>query len=371
MSEPVRVHAIHVAPARRLPTKSVPTAEVEAGKGIVGDRYHGTKHRHVTVQSLTALEDGAARLGAPIDPGATRRNLTLSSGEVPTKPGTRLRIGDVLLEVVRVAAPCRLLDDWIGPGAMEALRRRGGSVFRVLESGTIAVGDEVEVLAVDPDVPADLLVNRLRERQVTDRQALHELLDEALVAHVGLVRDGRPVVLPLACAREGDHLLLHGSTGGGLLAAAAGGAEIAVTVTKLDGIVYARSVFDSSMNYRSAMVRGVPEVLEGEEKVAGLRTITEHLMPGRWSEARTPSRKELAATTVLRLSLARASMKRRVGPASAEPDDGEDRSVWAGVLPLQVIAESPVPNDDNAPDAALPSSVVARTARRWLRCEAR
>jgi nitroimidazol reductase NimA-like FMN-containing flavoprotein (pyridoxamine 5'-phosphate oxidase superfamily) len=363
VSEPVRVHALHVAPGRRLPTKSVTSVEAEAGKGLVGDRYHGTRHRHVTVQSLTALAEGAARLGAPIDPGATRRNLTLTSGEVPTTPGARLRIGEVLLEVVRVAAPCRLLDDWIGRGAMEALRRRGGSVCRVLESGTITVGDVVEVQA-DPvgenPVPPDLRVRRLRERQVTDREALHALLDEALVAHVGIVRDGRPVVLPLACARDGDHLLLHGSTGGGLLAAAAAGAEVAATVTELDGVVYARSVFDSSMNYRSAMVRGVPEVLEGAAKLAGLRTITEHLMPGRWSEARVPNAKELAATLLLRLPLTHTSMKRRTGPASAAPDDGEDRSIWAGVLPLGTVASAPVPSPDNAPDAPLPASVAER-----------
>jgi nitroimidazol reductase NimA-like FMN-containing flavoprotein (pyridoxamine 5'-phosphate oxidase superfamily) len=128
-------------------------------------------------------------------------------------------------------------------------------------------------------------------------------------------------------------------------------------VTLLDGLVVARSVFDSSMNYRSAMIRGVPEVLDGEAKLAGLRTITEHLQPGRWSEARPPSRKELAATTVLRLALDRFSMKRRVGPASSAPDDGEDRAIWAGVLPLQVVAGAPVPNDDNAADARLPGSI--------------
>lgn len=137
------VQAIHIAKGRRLPTKSVPSVEAEAGKGLVGDRYHGTKHRHVTVQSQTGLTEASARLGRDIDPGLTRRNLTLSHGEIPTAPGTRLRVGEALLEVVRVAAPCRILDDEIGVGAAEALRRRAGSVFRVLESGRIAVGDTV------------------------------------------------------------------------------------------------------------------------------------------------------------------------------------------------------------------------------------
>lgn len=142
MSDP-RVTAIHLAPARRLPAKAVDTVLAEAGKGLVGDRYHGTKHRHVTVQSQESLEAAALQLGRPVDPGLTRRNVTISNGDVPTAPGTRLRIGEALLEAVRVAAPCRLLDDNLGPGAAEALRRRAGTVFRVLESGTIAVGDVV------------------------------------------------------------------------------------------------------------------------------------------------------------------------------------------------------------------------------------
>lgn len=123
--------------------RSVDRVEAEAGKGLVGDRYHGTRHRHVTVQSATSLAEAAAAFGAPVPAGLTRRNVTISDGEVPTTPGTRLRVGGALLEVVRVAAPCKLLDDTIGRGAQGALRRRGGTVFRVLESGPIAVGDEV------------------------------------------------------------------------------------------------------------------------------------------------------------------------------------------------------------------------------------
>jgi MOSC domain-containing protein YiiM len=142
---PPTVAALHVAPGRRLPMKSVPRVEAETGKGLVGDRYHGTRHRHVSVQSATALAAAAEELGRPVPAEGTRRNLTLSHGDVPTTPGTRLRIGPVLLEVVRVAAPCKLLDDGLGAGAQDALRRRAGSVFRVLEGGPIAVGDVVEI----------------------------------------------------------------------------------------------------------------------------------------------------------------------------------------------------------------------------------
>lgn len=138
-----RVHALHIAPGRRLPMTSVESVEAEAGAGLVDDRYHGTKHRHVTVQALDDLAAAADALGRPVDPALTRRNVTLTEGPIPTRPGERMTIGEVELEVVRIAAPCRLLDDWLGPGAMQALRSpRGGTVFRLLSSGTIRVGDE-------------------------------------------------------------------------------------------------------------------------------------------------------------------------------------------------------------------------------------
>jgi len=143
---PPVVLALHVAKARRLPMRGVDRVTVEAGAGIVGDRYHGTRHRHVTVQSATALAEAAERLGAEVPADGTRRNVTLSHGEVPRRPGTRVRLGGTLLEVVRVAAPCRLLDDGIGPGAARALHDRAGAVFRVLEGGEVAVGDTFETL---------------------------------------------------------------------------------------------------------------------------------------------------------------------------------------------------------------------------------
>lgn len=145
------VASIHIAKARRLEMRSVDSVVVEAGKGLVGDRYHGTKHRHVTVQSAQALAEASGLLGREVAASGTRRNLTLSQGTVPTTPGSTLRIGTVLLEVVRVAAPCKLLEDDLGPGAMDALRRgRAGAVCRVLAGGVIGVGDTVEITAVEP-----------------------------------------------------------------------------------------------------------------------------------------------------------------------------------------------------------------------------
>lgn len=137
------VTALRIAPGRRLPMKAVDAVEVETGRGIVGDRYHGARHRHVSVQSALGLAEAEAELGVPVLPEGTRRNVTVSHGEVPTTPGARLRIGEVELEVVRVAAPCRILDDEIIRGAAAALRRRAGSVCRVLEGGSIRVGDAV------------------------------------------------------------------------------------------------------------------------------------------------------------------------------------------------------------------------------------
>ncbi|GEP32634.1 sulfurase [Nocardioides szechwanensis] len=113
--------------------------------GIVGDRYEGSKHRQVSIQSLDALREAEEVFGSPIGPGLTRRNITISSGVVPRDPGSLIRVGPVLLEVVRVAAPCKLLDDTIGPDAQVALRRRGGSICRVLEGGAVALGDPVEL----------------------------------------------------------------------------------------------------------------------------------------------------------------------------------------------------------------------------------
>ena len=136
------VTALYVAPARHAPMEARDEVVVEAGAGIVGDRFHGTRHRHVTVQSAADLAEAAARRGAPVPTASTRRNVTID-GPVPREPGARLRIGEVELEVVRVAAPCRVMETSIGPGGQEALRHRGGSVFRALASGTIRVGDPV------------------------------------------------------------------------------------------------------------------------------------------------------------------------------------------------------------------------------------
>lgn len=141
----MQVVAIHIAPGRRIPVRAVDSVLAEEGLGLVGDRYHGTKYRHVTIQSLELLRLAAEELGRDFDSGATRRNITVDAGDIPTKLGTPIRIGDAELQVVRIMPPCRLLDDDIGRGAMDALQGRGGSVCRVVGSGTIRVGDAVSI----------------------------------------------------------------------------------------------------------------------------------------------------------------------------------------------------------------------------------
>jgi MOSC domain-containing protein YiiM len=147
---PQVVTAISIALATRLPMRDVDRVHAEAGTGLVGDRYHGSRHRHVSVQSATELAESAERLGAPVPHDRTRRNVTLSHGAVAQRPGTRVRVGGAVLEVVRPAPPCRLMDDAMGPGAARAMHDRGGSILRVLESGDIAVGDTWIVLPPDP-----------------------------------------------------------------------------------------------------------------------------------------------------------------------------------------------------------------------------
>jgi len=158
-------------------------------------------------------------------------------------------------------------------------------------------------------------LRRLPEKAVTDRPVLDAILDEALVAHLAVTEGDQPFVLPMACARDGDRLLLHGSTGSRLMRALASGAPTCATVTLLDGLVYARSAFESSMHYRSASILGRASVVPQEEVVEALRALTEHLLPGRWELLRAPQRKELAATMVLALPL-----RTTAGPPRPAPD---------------------------------------------------
>ena len=186
-------------------------------------------------------------------------------------------------------------------------------------------------------------VRRLPEKASTDEAVLHAILDQAVVAHIGIVDEGQPFVLPVACARDGDRLLVHGSTGSRLMRQMAQGSPVCATVTLLDGMVLARSAFNSSMHYRSAMILGVAQPVD--DALEALRVLTDHLLPGRWEALREPTRKELAATLVLALPLREWSVKVSDSPPEDEPED-LDEPVWAGVIPWRLTQADPVPAPD-------------------------
>ncbi len=212
--------------------------------------------------------------------------------------------------------------------------------------------------------PMDLTrLTRLPEMASQDRAVLDALLDEALVCHVGLVVDGHPVVIPTAVARDGDRLLLHGSTGSGWMRAVAAGAPVSVAVTEVDGLVVARSAFESSMLYRSAVFFGVCSVLEGDEKRRALDVLTDSLIAGRVAEVREPTAKELAATLVLALPLERWSLKISDDWPEDPPED-IDGPAWAGLVPLQRSYGAPRPAPDLRTGIDIPPSVRSRSASR-------
>lgn len=201
-------------------------------------------------------------------------------------------------------------------------------------------------------------IRRGAKRARTDRAELYAVLDAGMICHLGVVVGGAPVVLPTGYGRLGETLYLHGSTGAATLRAAARGESICVTVTHVDAIVHARAVFHFSMNYRSAVVHGVPRlVTDVGERLAGLRAITENISPGSWDHAREPNRKELAATAVVALDLAEASVKVRTGPPADDDEDVAAGGVWAGVLPVRTVFGTPEPCPLLPPDVELPPHV--------------
>ena len=212
----------------------------------------------------------------------------------------------------------------------------------------------------DPGSTPRTRIRRLPERAVSERAALHHVLDAGLIAHVSVVDDGQPYVVPVAYARRGEDVVFHGSTGSRLFRSLVEGQPLCLTVTLLDGLVVARSAFESSMNYRCAMVLGTARRLSGDDELDALRTITEHLLPGRWSECRPPSAKERAATMTLAVSLDEASVKIRSGGPEDIPEDVVDPQyarVWAGTVPIIESFGTPVRSDETFADVEVPAYV--------------
>jgi nitroimidazol reductase NimA-like FMN-containing flavoprotein (pyridoxamine 5'-phosphate oxidase superfamily) len=183
---------------------------------------------------------------------------------------------------------------------------------------------------------------READRAVYDRDAAYRILDEGFICHVGFVVDGQPFVIPTGYGRVGDNLYIHGSAASRMLRRADEGVAVCVTVTLLDGLVLARSIFNHSMNYRSVVILGTARAVnDPTEKLEALRLLSEHILPGRWVESRLPNEKELKATLVMRLPIEEFSAKVRQGPPV---DDEEDYafSTWAGVIPLEMVAGNPI-----------------------------
>jgi nitroimidazol reductase NimA-like FMN-containing flavoprotein (pyridoxamine 5'-phosphate oxidase superfamily) len=204
-------------------------------------------------------------------------------------------------------------------------------------------------------------VVREPQRAVYDREIIYKILDEGFVCHVGFTLDGQTFVIPTMYARVNDAIYFHGSAASRMLRGVSAGLNVCVTVTLLDGLVLARSVFNHSMNYRSVVALGNAAIVDQPgEKLAALRAFTEKLIPGRWNDARQPNEQELKATSILRLPLTEVSAKVRVGGVE---DDAEDYAlqVWAGILPLRLVADTAV--RDERCDASLATPAYAMNFR--------
>ncbi|BAZ42853.1 hypothetical protein NIES4101_88230 [Calothrix sp. NIES-4101] len=200
-------------------------------------------------------------------------------------------------------------------------------------------------------------IKRIPQRGNYDRETIYHILDEGLVCHVGFVVDTQPFVIPTAYGRVNDKLYIHGSPASRMLRSLIRSIEVCVTVTLLDGLVLARSAFHHSMNYRSVVIFGQAEIVSNsDEKLTALQAFTEHVVRGRWDDVRQPNLQELQGTMVLSLPLNEASAKIRTG---LPIDDEADYSlpVWAGILPLQLLAGNPIPDSQLSKDIALPAYV--------------
>lgn len=205
-------------------------------------------------------------------------------------------------------------------------------------------------------------VRRLPERGRYDRDTVFDILDRGLVAHVGFVHDERPIVIPMAYGRDGERLFLHAARKG-RISSATTGEPVSVAVTLVDGVVVARSLFDSSMNYRAVVIHGrATEVEDEATRLLALHAIVEHHLPGRWDEVRPPSGQELKATTILEVEIESASAKVRTG-GDTEPIEPGSEQVWCGVVPVLTTMGDPVTDSRVAPDVAVPESVRRLRAR--------
>ena len=205
---------------------------------------------------------------------------------------------------------------------------------------------------------------READRAVYDRAAAYKILDEGFICHVGFVADGQPFVIPTGYGRVGDNFYFHGSAASRMLRRVDEGVPVCVTVTLLDGLVLARSIFNHSMNYRSVVILGTAHaVTDPQEKLEALRLLSEHIIPGRWAESRQPNEKELKATSILKLPIEEFSAKVRQGPVIDDEDD-YSFATWAGVVPLTLVAGEPLDDARLMPGLKAPEYAKNYTRKR-------
>ena len=198
-------------------------------------------------------------------------------------------------------------------------------------------------------------VVRESERGVYDRDTVYRILDEGFICHVGFNLDGQPFVIPTSYGRSGDNLYIHGSAASRMLRSLDKGISVCITVTLLDGLVLARSIFNHSMNYRSVVILGTATVVQDpEEKLKALRLLSEHILPGRWADSRQPNERELKATFALRVPITEFSAKVRQGPPIDDEEDYQFKT-RAGVIPLEVVARPPIPDARSSPEIQVPA----------------
>lgn len=188
-------------------------------------------------------------------------------------------------------------------------------------------------------------IRRLPERGVSDRETINSILDEGFVCHAAYITDGRPVVIPTLYVRDGDRVLVHGSNSMGLARAVRDGSALSIAVTHIDGLVVARSAFNSSANYRSVVMHGRGRLLDKAEKNEAFDVIVDRLLPGRLADLRPSTDSEIAQTSVIELTLDEVSAKVRSGPPGDDPED-LDQPVWAGVIPMELVAGTAIPAPD-------------------------
>jgi nitroimidazol reductase NimA-like FMN-containing flavoprotein (pyridoxamine 5'-phosphate oxidase superfamily) len=206
------------------------------------------------------------------------------------------------------------------------------------------------------------LLNKVRrpDRASYDKAAVHAVMDEGLVAHVGFIDHDRPVLVPMVYGRVGDLFYLHGARAARFAKTMGAGVPVCVTVTLADGIVIGRSAFHCSMNYRSVVAHGSAQLVENQhEATSALAAITDHLLPGRWQESRPVTAKEIRATAVLGMDIEAASLKARSGPP-VDDDEDYELPIWAGVIPLRQAVGDPIADERNLPNVEQPASVGKR-----------